>query len=62
MGVRTHITTYSPYGEPLQLSLGNTIGKFSWQTIEYDDGTRRLARSRLTREGVASDDADTAYR
>lgn len=54
-------TTYSPYGEVLQMTLGNTVGKTSWQTFFYEEGTRRLERSMVDRANVAISDADVRY-
>jgi RHS repeat-associated protein len=54
-------TTYSPYGETLQLALGNTIGHTSWETFAYEEGTRRLERSMVDRVNVAVSDADVHY-
>lgn len=60
-GAYVNGTTYSPYGEPLQVALGQSIGKFAWQSFEYEDGTRRLTRSTLDREGIADHTADLRY-
>ncbi|MDT7572099.1 MAG: hypothetical protein QOE05_2273, partial [Actinomycetota bacterium] len=54
-------TTYSPYGDTLQLTLGNTVGKSIWQTFFYEEGTRRLERSTVDRESVPTSDADVRY-
>ncbi|WP_162605275.1 RHS repeat-associated core domain-containing protein [Jiangella ureilytica] len=42
-------TIWSPYGEILRRGQGQ-YGTASWQTNEYDAGTRRLTRSRIDRE------------
>ncbi|MGH3713696.1 MAG: polymorphic toxin-type HINT domain-containing protein [Micromonosporaceae bacterium] len=54
-------TTYSPYGEALQLTTGQYYGKAIWQTFEYETGTRRLQRIKLDREGFAATDYDARY-
>lgn len=55
-------TLYSPFGQMLQLAMGPTFGKTIWTTNDYEDGTQRLVRTRLTRQGFAADDADLTYR
>src|SRR5262245_17264487 len=54
-------TTYSPLGEPLQVTMGNTLGKAIWQTMTYEQGTRRLLTSQLDREVVPAYDSLTSY-
>ncbi|GKQ37326.1 ricin-type beta-trefoil lectin domain protein [Streptomyces sp. A012304] len=52
-------TTYSNFGEPLQFTLGtSSSAKQTWITNFYEEGTRRLARTRLDRESVATPDTD----
>ncbi len=47
-------TTYSPFGETLQLAMGQTTDKITWQTHYFDEGTRRLQRSVFDRSGFAN--------
>ncbi|WP_105970915.1 ricin-type beta-trefoil lectin domain protein [Streptomyces geranii] len=55
-------TTYSNFGEPLQHTLGtSSAAKQTWLTNFYEEGTRRLARTRLDRESVTTPDADLNY-
>lgn len=54
-------TSYSPYGEPLQVTMGQTVGKFAWQTNQYETGTRRLAKSRVDVENLVPPVADVHY-
>lgn len=54
-------TIYSPFGEPLQLTMGNTLGKAIWQTLTYEPGTRRRLTSQLDREVVPTYDSLTTY-
>ncbi len=54
-------TIYSPFGEPLQLTMGNTLGKAIWQTLTYEVGTRRMLTSQLDREVVPTYDSLTTY-
>ncbi len=54
-------TVYSPYGEVLQLSMGNTDGYASWHTLAYDEGTRRLETARIDRQNVATTDDAISY-
>jgi RHS repeat-associated protein len=63
LGVGSYVngTDYDPYGSPLQLALANGGNKFSWQTFAYEEGTRRLARQKVTREGRADPDSDVRY-
>lgn len=62
-GIGSYVTgtTYSPYGEPLQLAMGQTVGKFAWQTFEYETGTRRMLSSQVDRETAATSAADVFY-
>ncbi|MFJ8582613.1 polymorphic toxin-type HINT domain-containing protein [Micromonospora sp. NPDC093277] len=41
-------TTYSEYGEPLRLTMG-AIGKEVYQTLKYEEGTRRLSQMIIDR-------------
>ena len=54
-------TLYSPYGEPLQLAMGNTVGQTSYLTLAYQDGTRRLDQSRISRQSATGTDEITDY-
>ena len=54
-------TLYSPYGEPLQLAMGNTVGQTSYLTMAYQDGTRRLAQTRISRQSATGTDEITDY-
>jgi RHS repeat-associated protein len=51
---------YGQTGELLQLQL-TTGAKKAWLTWEYEEGTKRLARSRLDRETVPFVDIDAHY-
>lgn len=51
----------SPFGETLQLAMGNTLGKEMWHTFTYEQGTRRLASARVARENVLTADLSTTY-
>ncbi|GAB7039805.1 RHS repeat-associated core domain-containing protein [Catenuloplanes niger JCM 9533] len=53
-------TSYGQTGELLQAEL-NTGGKKAWQTFEYEEGTSRLVKSRLDREGAPVIDFDQRY-
>jgi len=52
---------WSPFGEPLQFAMGNTLGHEMWHTLTYEQGTRRLATARVDRENVLTADLATAY-
>ena len=52
---------WSPFGEPLQYAMGNTLGKELWHTFTYEQGTRRLATARVDRENVLTADLNTTY-
>jgi YD repeat-containing protein len=54
-------TTYSPYGELLQVTSGTTSGKLAYQTRFYDPGTRRLTRDIVSDQAVAGSISDIAY-
>ena len=54
-------TKYSPFGEVLQLTHGNTFGKFVWQTFAYEQGTRRLTQATVQREALAGTASDIDY-
>jgi RHS repeat-associated protein len=62
-GARTYVadTHYSPFGEVEQHSLGVDLGRANWQTFFYEEGTRRLQRMRVDREGIGPADVDRAY-
>jgi hypothetical protein len=62
-GARTYVadTIYSPFGEVEQHWLGVNFGRSNWQTFFYEEGTRRLARVRVDREGVSPADVDRTY-
>jgi RHS repeat-associated protein len=62
-GARTYVadTRYSPFSEVEQYSLGVDLGRANWQTFFYEEGTRRLQRMRVDREGVTSPDVDRSY-
>ncbi|MFC0529734.1 RHS repeat-associated core domain-containing protein [Phytohabitans kaempferiae] len=61
VGAYVSNTVYSPFGEVLQLALGNTVGKTNWQTLTYEVGTRRLATAQVDRETVNDADSRIAY-
>jgi len=52
---------WSPFGEPLQYAMGNTLGKEMWHTLTYEQGTRRLATARVDRENVLTADLTSSY-
>ncbi|GHF50698.1 hypothetical protein GCM10010218_35310 [Streptomyces mashuensis] len=55
-------TKYSNFGETLQMEHGLSSGaKRTWRTNFYEEGTRRLQRTRLDREGVTDADSDVTY-
>lgn len=54
-------TTYSPYGEVTQYSMGNTPNLNTYETVEYEEGTRRLASVRVDRDGTTAPDSITSY-
>ncbi|MFF3659118.1 polymorphic toxin-type HINT domain-containing protein [Streptomyces olivochromogenes] len=55
-------TTYSNYGEVLQLALGTASSdKYTWLTNTYEEGTRRPERARIDREIVKTPDSDITY-
>lgn len=60
-GAYVNGTRYTSFGEVQQLTLGNTVGKFSQQTFNYDESTHRLTSARVLREGAAGPDAAVAY-
>ncbi|MBN6055985.1 type IV secretion protein Rhs [Nonomuraea sp. RK-328] len=53
-------TRYSKLGETLQYELGSG-SKRTWLTYTHDEGTRRLSRMRVDREGAAATDLDLNY-
>ncbi|NTW38811.1 MAG: hypothetical protein HGA44_02815, partial [Cellulomonadaceae bacterium] len=58
-GAYVAASVYSPLGEPLLYDLGNTYS--NQVAFAYEDGTRRLSRSWLAREGVDGFDRDVSY-
>jgi RHS repeat-associated protein len=62
-GAQTYVadTIYSPFGQVEQYSLGVNFGRASWQTYFYEEGTRRLTRMRVDREGYPPADVDRTY-
>ncbi|MET9879268.1 ricin-type beta-trefoil lectin domain protein [Actinacidiphila glaucinigra] len=55
-------TTFSNFGEALQYTLGtSSAAKQTWLTNFYEEGTRRLSRTRLDREAVTTPDSDLNY-
>ncbi|MFL6634425.1 MAG: RHS repeat-associated core domain-containing protein, partial [Massilia sp.] len=54
-------STYSPFGELLQLSLGTTSGKLAFQTWYLDEGTRRLTRNVVSNQAVTGSLLDANY-
>ena len=61
-GTIASVSARSPYGETLQYALGDTPSYLTYQTLDYDTGTRRLVRSALQRNGQAQPDSDVHYR
>jgi RHS repeat-associated protein len=61
-GLSSYVTAtrYSKLGETLQHEL-STGGKKTWLTYTHDEGTRRLTRMRLDRDGAPSADLDLNY-
>ncbi|MEV0198972.1 RHS repeat-associated core domain-containing protein [Nonomuraea sp. NPDC050691] len=53
-------TRYSKLGETLQYELGSG-SKRTWLTYTHDEGTRRMSRMRVDREGAAASDLDLNY-
>ncbi|NUW36581.1 type IV secretion protein Rhs [Nonomuraea sp. SMC257] len=53
-------TRYSKLGEILQYELGSG-SKRTWLTYTHDEGTRRLSRMKVDREGAAATDLDLNY-
>ncbi|WP_147243136.1 RHS repeat-associated core domain-containing protein [Acidipropionibacterium virtanenii] len=45
-----------------QIASGTSAGHLTWQTMDHDPATGRLARLRLDRENAAKADADISYR
>nr|WP_275941651.1 RHS repeat-associated core domain-containing protein [Planosporangium mesophilum] len=62
-GASTYVTDtkYAQTGALLQVEL-NTGGKKAWLSWTYEEGTNRLIRSRVDRQGAAAVDADASYR
>lgn len=54
-------STYSPFGDLLQLTLSQELNKENWLSFEYEEGTNRLTRSRVDRAGSTSPDVNTTY-
>jgi len=55
-------TLYSPFGEVLQRDMGPTLGKSVYLSREYEEGTRRLLRQSVSRQGSATTkDMDLRY-
>ncbi|MFI6830482.1 RHS repeat-associated core domain-containing protein [Kribbella sp. NPDC050241] len=54
-------TTYGEYGDPLQYHAGQQTGKGVYQSFEYEQGTRRLAKMKVDREGVLQTDDTFVY-
>ncbi len=62
-GLATLLTaaSYTPYGEPSQLTLSATSGKQLTQTFFYEEGSRRLLRARTDRNVSTPSLADVNY-
>nr|WP_260408521.1 toxin C-terminal domain-containing protein [Planomonospora venezuelensis] len=63
-GLRPYVldSRYAPTGETLQYTLAlSAQSRKIWQTFTYEEGTRRLQRSYLTRETFTGRDADIGY-
>nr|WP_247602192.1 RHS repeat-associated core domain-containing protein [Cellulomonas denverensis] len=58
-GVYVADTVYDVYGEPLRYDLGNTYAFFL--NYSYEEGTRRLQKTWVEREGVGGLDMDLTY-
>jgi RHS repeat-associated protein len=58
-GVYVADATYDVYGEPLRYDLGNTYAFFL--NYSYEEGTRRLQKTWVEREGVGGLDMDLTY-
>ncbi|TCC44623.1 hypothetical protein E0H75_34230 [Kribbella capetownensis] len=54
-------TKYGEYGDPLQYNLGQQTGKSVYQSFEYEQGTRRLAKMKVDRESVLQTDDTFVY-
>ncbi|GGK26412.1 hypothetical protein GCM10010124_18810 [Pilimelia terevasa] len=55
-------TIYSPFGEPLQRGLLTTqASEMTWQTYEYEEGTRRLSSVAIDREKTPDADSKVSY-
>ncbi len=54
-------TTYGEYGDPLQYHVGQKTGQTAFQSFEYEQGTRRLAKVKIDREGVLATDDTFVY-
>ena len=52
---------YSGLGPMIQMTNGMVPTHTTWQTMEYDQGTARLARLRLDRNGYPNADYDLRY-
>ncbi|GAB2667745.1 polymorphic toxin-type HINT domain-containing protein [Kribbella swartbergensis] len=54
-------TKYGEYGDPLQYHVGQKTGQTAYQSFEYEQGTRRLAKMKVDREGVLQTDDTFTY-
>jgi hypothetical protein len=54
-------TTCGEYGDPLQYHVRQQTGKTAFQSCEYEQGTRRLAKMKVDREGVLPTDDTFLY-
>lgn len=54
-------TKYGEYGDPLQYHVGQKTGQTAYQSFEYEQGTRRLAKMKVDREGVLQTDDTFNY-
>ncbi|MEV0797432.1 RHS repeat-associated core domain-containing protein [Kribbella sp. NPDC050281] len=54
-------TVYGEYGDPLQYHAGQQTGKGVYQSFEYEQGTRRLAKMKVDREAVLQTDDTFVY-
>jgi RHS repeat-associated protein len=61
LGAMLTAATYTPYGEPAQLTLSAATGKQLVDTLFYDDATRRLARTVVDRNTAPQHLSDIHY-
>jgi RHS repeat-associated protein len=54
-------TKYGEYGDPLQYHVGQKTGQTAYQSFEYEQGTRRLSKMKVDREGVLQTDDTFDY-